>query len=158
MTFVPNDPEARLQLMRDNMEMLTKMVPWARHLGFQVTRLERGKVWATQPFAEDLVGAPGSGILHGGVVTTFLDNLCGMSCSTALDEMRFVATLDLRIDYMRPSEPFCEIKAEAECYHFTRTVAFCRAWAYHEDREHVIATAQGAFAINQPRPAGAAMI
>ena len=53
---------------------------------------------------------------------------------------------------LRPAETEREIIGEAECYHLTRSVAFCRAWAYHETRDKVIATAQGAFAINKPRP------
>ena len=44
-------------------------------------------------------------ILHGGVISTFLDNLCGMSCSVAIEEFRFVATLDLRIDYSQMPPP-----------------------------------------------------
>ena len=77
-----------------------------------------------------------------------------MSCGAALPEFRFVATLDLRIDYMRPADKGRAIIGEAECYAITRTVCFTRAWAYHDTRDKVIATAQGAFAINQPRPAG----
>jgi len=54
---------------------------------------------------------------------------------------------------MRPADKGRAIIGEAECYHVTRTVCFTRAWAYHETRDKVIATAAGAFAINQPRPA-----
>jgi len=151
MTDPASDLAKRIELMRENIEMMTKMTPWARETGFQVTRIEEAHVWGVQPFSEHLVGEPGSGVIHGGVVTTMLDNLCGMACSTAMQEFRFVATLDLRIDYMRPAPPRQEIMAEAECYHLTRSVAFCRAWAYHETRDKVIATAQGAFAINQAR-------
>lgn len=145
------DPDKRIALMRENMENMTKIVPWARETGFQVTAIEKGHIWGRQPFSEHLIGDPEDRVIHGGVITTLLDNLSGMACASALSEFRFVATLDLRIDYMRPADTECDIIGEAECYHLTRSVAFCRAWAYHETREKLIATAQGAFAINQPR-------
>ncbi len=90
-------------------------------------------------------------MIHGGVLTSFLDNLSGMAASSSLEKARFVSTLDLRIDYMRPAEPHREILGEAECYHITRNVCFTHAWAYHESRDKVIAAAAGAFAINKPR-------
>ncbi len=158
MTNALTDQDSRIAMMRENMAMTTEIVPWARAMGFQVTRIEKGHAWATQPFSDGLVGDPEAGVIHGGVITTLLDNLCGMACSTAMQEFHFVATLDLRIDYMRSAEPHRDIQAEAECYHLTRSVAFCRAWAYHETRDKVIATAQGAFAINQARPAGSPML
>ncbi|MEP1143132.1 MAG: PaaI family thioesterase [Henriciella sp.] len=152
MTNPMTDLDARIEFMRKNMTDMMKVTPWANEMGFEVTRIEKGHVWGVQPFREHLVGDPDTNVIHGGVITTLLDNLCGMSCSTALKEFRFVATLDLRIDYMRPAESGEDILAEAECYHVTKSVAFCRAWAYHDSRDKVIATAQGAFAINQARP------
>lgn len=138
--------------MREHMDEMTQVVPWAKETGFKVTRVERGHVWGLQPFAEHLIGDIEARVVHGGVITTLLDNLSGMACAASLEEFRFVATLDLRIDYMRPADSGRGIIGEAECYHVTKSVAFTRAWAYHETRDKVIATAQGAFAINQPRP------
>ena len=146
-----NDLDARIEFMRKNMADMMKVTPWANEMGFEVTRIEKGHVWGVQPFAEHLVGDVEAQVIHGGAITTLLDNLSGMACAASLEEFRFVATLDLRIDYMRPAESGRDILAEAECYHVTKSVAFCRAWAYHENREKVIATAQGAFAINKPR-------
>jgi uncharacterized protein (TIGR00369 family) len=146
-----NDLDARIEFMRKNMADMMKVTPWANEMGFKVTRIEKGHVWGVQPFHEHLIGDPETRVIHGGVITTLLDNLCGAACGATLKEFRFVATLDLRIDYMRPAESGRDILAEAECYHVTKSVAFCRAWAYHESREKVIATAQGAFAINKPR-------
>ena len=76
---------------------------------------------------ERLVGDPDTGVIHGGVLTAFLDNLCGTAASSALSKPRFVATLDLRIDYMRPAEQGRDIIGEAECYHQTRNICFTRA-------------------------------
>lgn len=135
-------------LLRDNASRIMSEVPWANALGFELTGVEKRRAFARVAWREDLVGDPDSGVIHGGVLTALLDNLCGVSVSMALEEPKSMATLDLRIDYMRPAEKGRDILAEAECYHLTRNVAFTHAWAYHDSREKVIATAAGAFALN----------
>ena len=147
-----SDLDQRIVLMRENLGHIENMNPWGSTVGFRPTKIEKGRVWGEQPYDEKLIGDPDSGVIHGGVITTFLDNLCGLACSVAMEEFRFVATLDLRIDYMRPAEKGLEVHGEAECYHLTKSVAFTRAWAYHDSKDKTIATAQGAFAITTPRP------
>jgi uncharacterized protein (TIGR00369 family) len=144
--------DAMISLMRERVRLMNQVVPWARHTGFEVTKVERGHIWGVQPWRENLVGDPETGIIHGGVITTFLDNLSGMACNAALKTPRMVATIDLRIDYMRAAEKGVPIIGEAECYHVTRTVCFTRAFAYHETREKMIATAAGTFALTASRP------
>lgn len=151
MTDEKNDPDQMARVLHEHAGVINTVVPWGNEVGFKLTRVERGHIWGVQPWAEKLVGDPDTGVIHGGVITTFLDNLSGMSCTAALTEMRFVATIDLRIDYMRAAEKGRDIIGEAECYHVTRTVCFTRAWAYHESRDRLIATAAGTFAINKPR-------
>ncbi len=126
-------------------------VPWASFLGFEITGVEHGRAFATAPWREDLIGDPDTGVIAGGVITSLLDNLCGVAVATRLTEIKAMATLDLRIDYMRPAERGETVVGEAECYHITRSVAFCRAWAYHTARDRVIATATAAFALNDPK-------
>jgi len=36
--------DKRIELMRQNMDGMTKVVPWARETGFRVTKVERGRV------------------------------------------------------------------------------------------------------------------
>ncbi|CUS55470.1 MULTISPECIES: PaaI family thioesterase [unclassified Hyphomonas] len=139
------------EVMNENIDMISGGIPWGRRMAFRFTRIEKGHVWGLQPWKERLVGDPDTGVIHGGVLTAFLDNLCGTAASSALPKPRFVATLDLRLDYMRPADKGRDIIGEAECYHVTRNICFTRAWAYHESRDKVIATAAGAFAINKPR-------
>ena len=139
------------EVMREHVNLMSSVVPWGQAVGFRVTQVEYGHVWGLQPWSEELTGDRDTGVIHGGVITTFLDNLCGMACTAAMTELRFVATIDLRIDYMRAAEKGRDIIGEAECFHRTRSVCFTRAWAYHESRDRLIATAAGTFAINKPR-------
>lgn len=146
----PTDEPPALAAMQAMASQMMSVVPWATELGLKVTRIERAHAWAELPWREDLVGDPDSGVIHGGAITSLLDNLCGVAIAAGLQQFRSMATLDLRIDYMRPAEKGRTVIGEAECYHVTRNVAFARAWAYHDSRDRVIATAAAAFALNDP--------
>jgi len=86
-------------------------------------------------------------VLHGGMITSLIDACCGMSVFLKSGFTRRVATLDLRIDYLRPANPPEDVLARAECYKLTRHVAFVRALAHHGDLADPIASASGTFVI-----------
>ena len=100
------------------------------------------------PYDEKLIGDPDTGVIAGGVVTTLLDHACGQAVHAAQAEWGFIATLDLRIDYMRPAEPGRDILARAHCYKLTHSVAFVRAVAYEDDPDDPVAAAQAAFMLD----------
>jgi uncharacterized protein (TIGR00369 family) len=130
--------------------------PQAMALGIELVALEP-KVVLRIPYREDLVGDPETGVFAGGVVTTLLDTTCGWATALALSEPTTIATLDLRIDYMRPSTPGKAIFATADCYKLTNSVAFLRAVAYDDDPSDPVAAAQATFMLdsNAGRRAGA---
>jgi uncharacterized protein (TIGR00369 family) len=107
-------------------------------------------------YSDDLVGDPVTGVLHGGAVTTLIDSAFGLAVVTALDQPKAVATLDLRIDYLRPAMPKRELRADAHCYRITRQIAFVRGVAYHDDEASPIAAAQASFMLSSGKVAGAA--
>lgn len=122
--------------------------PQARALGVEITRIERAKAWGSVPYKPELVGDPDTGVIAGGVLTTFLDQVCGAAALAAMDEPSIIATIDLRIDYMRPAKPGMAVLAEAQCYKIGKNVAFVRAVAYEEDPDNPIAHAVSAFMVN----------
>lgn len=97
------------------------------------------------PYDERLIGDPETGVMHGGAITSLLDTCCGSAVMLSHKNPSSTATLDLRINYMRPATPQRAVYADAHCYRATRTVGFVRAVAYHEDPEEPIATASAAF-------------
>jgi uncharacterized protein (TIGR00369 family) len=125
---------------------MTTSVPQAAALGMRLVSIGDAKGCMEVPWREDLVGDPDTGVIAGGVVTSLLDHTCGLAINAAkLGQPFGTATLDLRIDYMRPAAPRAGVTAEAHCYKLTRSIAFVRAQAWDADPADPIATVQAAF-------------
>ena len=120
-------------------------IPHARALGMRLGEVSRGVVVISMPYDERFVGDPTTGVLHGGAVSALMDTSAGGAVLTMGGRGVSTATLDLRIDYMRPATPGQTIVARAECYHLTRSVAFVRIIATDDDTERPVATGMGAF-------------
>ena len=131
-------------------ELMTGL-PHSREIGMRLHRSADGVALLSVGYREDLVGDPETGVLHGGIVTALLDTACGSAVMSMPEKLRSVATLDLRIDYMRPAKVGQTVYARAECYRMTRSIGFTRAVAYHEDPDDPIASAAGAFMVDRPK-------
>lgn len=126
-------------------EHMIRAVPHGAALGMQVVSTSEARGSLHVPFREDLIGDPETEVIAGGVVTALLDHCCGLAIKSARADMSMTATLDLRIDYLRPAKPRSGITAEAHCYKLTRSIAFVRAQAWDESADDPVATAQAAF-------------
>ncbi len=131
-------------------------IPHGRALGMTVVELRAGHALTRMAYAEQLVGNPVTGVLHGGVVTAFLDTSCGLAVMASIGDDTPPATLDLRIDYLRPATPHQDLYASAECYKVTEHVAFVRGLAYQDTFRNPVATCAGAFMVNRLPAAPAA--
>ena len=117
-------------------------------LGFQYEGLAGDRVRLRLPYRQDLVGDPETGVLAGGLVTTLLDHVGGLAVWVGLKAYQPIATLDLRVDYMRAAIPGRDLIAEARCYRLTRSIGFVRAWAFEDDPADPVAAAQSAYVIS----------
>ncbi len=138
--------DQRLELMR---QIATEGIPHNRELGLELLDVQGRGCSMRLPYREDLVGNPVTGVLAGGVVTALLDAACGMAVMVVLESPAAVATLDLRIDYLRPATARKSLLARADCYRITQHVAFARAVAYNDDPDDPVASAAGAFMLTR---------
>jgi uncharacterized protein (TIGR00369 family) len=113
--------------------IVLKGIPHCAALGVKVISIGHDGVTLALPYNPDLVGDPVSGVLHGGAVTSLVDTVAGMAVFAALQQLQAIATLDLRIDYLKPALAQKVLYATAECYRLTRSIAFVRARAYHPE-------------------------
>lgn len=133
-------------------DLLPQLAGGAAHthaLGFAYEGLDGDRVRIRVPWRDDLVGDPDTGVLAGGLVTTLLDHVGGLAIWTALKEFQPIATLDLRVDYMRAAIPGRDLLAEARCYHLTQSVGFVRAWAFEDRIDDPVAAAQSVYMITR---------
>ena len=127
---------------------MTEHVPHAQGLGLKLVSVGQGRGTMTVAWREDLVGDPDTDVIASGVVTTLIDHTCGLAINACFEVPAPIATLDLRIDYLRAAASRTGVTCEAFGYKTTRSIGFVRAEAWDVDRGDLIATAQAAFMIN----------
>ncbi|WP_339630417.1 PaaI family thioesterase [uncultured Sneathiella sp.] len=120
-------------------------IPHCADIGVKVHDMNADGVTFSLPYQERFAGNPVNGVLHGGIITTLIDTAAGMCIYARLQKYMPIATLDLRIDYLKPATPGEDVYTHATCYRTTKQIAFVRAIAYHSDPEDPIANAVGTF-------------
>ncbi|MFN3231440.1 MAG: PaaI family thioesterase [Alphaproteobacteria bacterium] len=138
-----SEPENTNKFLKAQMRMTH--IPHMNALGTEVIDFGKGHVTVRLPYNTDLVGNPETGVLAGGAISALLDNVCGSSVVAYNMTPAPFATLDLRIDYMKPATPGLDVLAFAECYKMTKRIAFVRGIAYHESKNEPIANAAATF-------------
>ena len=126
-------------------QQITVISPYSRELGLRLHGVEPD--WCVIKVLPDerLVGNPATGVVHGGVITALLDSCYGLAIFVKLDKLRPMATLDLRVDYLKPATPGREIFGGAVCYKLGHELAFVRGAAYHDSPDDPIATSSAIF-------------
>jgi uncharacterized protein (TIGR00369 family) len=128
-------------------QALAHGIPHGAALGLKARDIGPGWAILELPWDPKLVGDPATGVLHGGAVTSLLDQACGMSVFMKLARPTRIATLDLRIDYLGPAETGRSLFGRAECYRLARHVAFVRAEAFHDEPRVEVAASMATFMI-----------
>ncbi len=121
------------------------VIPHTMEIGMLAVSVSPEGAVARLPFRPYFVGDPERGLIHTAVITTLIDSTCGLALFARLGTAESIATLDLRVDYLRASRPPGELWCRAECYRLTDQIAFLRASVWQHDEAEPVATAMAAF-------------
>ena len=83
------------------LEETFRRVPYARLLGLEFVRAERGAATFALDVREELTRM--GGILHGGAVVSLLDTAAAFAVHTVIDTDARTVTVDLTVHFLRPA-------------------------------------------------------
>lgn len=137
--------EGALEFLWDLGPKFISGTPHCVELGLEFVSIDIGRATLRLPYSHKLSGHPKTRVIHGGAVTTLLDQASSLAAVSAFDPICPVVTLNLSIDYMRAAEPGKTIIGQASCYKVTRDIAFIRGVAHDGDDEDPISISQATF-------------
>lgn len=149
------------EVLRPLVHFMEEGIPFNRVLGIRVEHLTRGRCVLRIPWADQLIGDPLRPSVHGGVTSALADTAGGAACfSHMTSHTDRVSTVDLRIDYLRPSHEG-DLWCEARVLRMGNKVAVARMEVFSgalpprgtPERDEAIATGQGVYnVLRRSRP------
>lgn len=94
------------------------------HMALEIEEVSSEGVRVRMPFNPDFCVDADQTLLHGGILTALLDSVFGLANFVAIDGVSTMATLDLRVDYLRPARSRADVIVRAHCFRKTRHIAF----------------------------------
>lgn len=121
--------------------------PIAETLGFALTRVEAGEVW----FAGTPDGSVYNpiGAVHGGLVCTLLDSVCGCAVHSTLPAGTGYTSVEIKVNYLRPVRAGDELTAHGWVTKPGRRVAFAEG-DVRDAEDRVVATGSSTLLIMSP--------
>ena len=99
----------------------------------------------TLPYHADMIGDEDSGVIASGPIFALMDIATSLATMRKLGRFVPHATLDLRVDYLRPAKPGHTVIGHGESFAIKRSIAFVRGQAHDGDPDDPIAHVTGTF-------------
>jgi acyl-coenzyme A thioesterase PaaI-like protein len=121
-----------------------------RTLDLQPVLIGKGKATFSMALPAAFCGPDGT--IHGGLYTIILDSIFGLAVFTALEEIKPIATVNLRTDYIASISAGERAVCAAECEAVRDDVAYVTGRLTLETTGKLLATGAGAFMVGTKGP------
>ncbi|TAE51118.1 MAG: PaaI family thioesterase [Bacteroidetes bacterium] len=128
-------------------QFMEQTVPLHKFLGMTVLEIRDGYCKMRFPFREEVMGDFRAKRWHGGIIATALDSVGGAAAATTLTSFEDkLATIDMRIDYLRGSGPSDLVVIGKLIRNGNRVIATdMEAW--QENEEKLVATGRAMYSV-----------
>jgi uncharacterized protein (TIGR00369 family) len=130
---------------------MPRFTPFAKTLGLEIRDLAKGSASIALPPDARWTGDSEAALLHSGSLTALADQACGVAVMSSMKALEGLATLDLRMDYLRPARAEHEVVCRAHCHRLSRNVAFVRGELHQAGEREPVATVNAAFMRSTPQ-------
>lgn len=120
-------------------------IPYARESGMVADDMGDGRATVSMPAQDDWTGDATRQQLHPGCLTVLADTACGLAVGASMNPIEPFATLDLRMDYLRPARAGLGLICVAHCHRLSRSVAFVRGELFQPGVDDAVATVNATF-------------
>lgn len=121
------------------------VVPHIHELGIHIVEMQAESVHIRLPYHDNWLGDIVHGLIHPGIISTLVDSGSGLAVLSKLENPEPIATLDLRMDYLRPALKDLALDCRAEAFRVTPHIVFVRASVWQTDETKPVALSQSAF-------------
>ncbi len=132
-------------MLKNARDWLTHEHSLFRSLNLEPMLIGKGKATFAVDLPGDFTGT--DGVIHGGLLTIIMDSIFGLSVFTALDELKPIATINLRSDYLADAAPGERVICDADCYKILNEVAFVTGKVTVMSSGLLLASGSGAFMV-----------
>lgn len=140
--------------VKKNWALLKKIceqqIPFNRHLGITVERMETGMAELRLAFKEEFLGDAGRPAIHGGVISTLVDTAGAVAAYTELSPEDRLSTVDLLIDFLTPATRGALI-AEARLVRIGNRVVLAHVYVRQEGKKEIVAHGRAVYNIARAR-------
>ncbi len=120
-------------------------IPYAAASGMTLVDTGPGRASLLLPARATWTGDAERKLIHPGCLSVLADTACGVAVGCALEQLEPYATLDLRMDYLRPPVAETDLVCHAECHRLSRSVAFVRGELMQPGQSEPVATVHATF-------------
>lgn len=124
--------------------------PLFNAFGIEVEKMDREGAAMSMACVNELQDYRGA--VHRGAIITLLDTTCGLAIFSRLGDMRPIATIDLRVDFMSMPKVGEAVYCKAACFAVEGEVAYVRGEAFGRESDSLLASTSGSFAIGTLGP------
>ncbi len=133
-------------------QVIEEMIPFNKFLGFQLEEIRAGFAKIRVSFREEFIGDPRNRRLHGGLSATLIDTVGGAAALTTLTSFDDqIATIDMRVDYLKPAKAE-DLIAEGQILRSGNRIVVCEMKVYQPSSKEIIAAGKAVYNVIRKNP------